>query len=366
MSVFRLPDLGEGLQDAEIVAWHVSPGDHIVSDQPLVSVETDKAVVDIPSPQSGRITTLFGAPGDIVKVGAPLVEFDDAGVSAGDAIVGELPHEAVEPEAKTVRSAAPRTKNAIRAAPAARKLAREMSVELSEIAGTGPDGSITQADVRAFRPDRKSLPGGEPLRGPRRAMAQAMTRAGAEVVPATVTDEARIDHWQHDADITVFLIRAIIAGSSAEPALNAWYDPVVQQRKLHTSVDLGLALDTPDGLFVPVIRDAGAMGDAQLRAELERLKMAIAERTIARADIRGQTITLSNFGAIGGLHASLVILPPQVAILGAGRIHERLVPQSGGAVTARFIPLSLSFDHRVVTGGEAARFMRVVIAALEK
>lgn len=349
MSTFQLPDLGEGLQDAEIVAWHVSVGDHVVADQPLVSVETAKAVVEIPSPQSGHIAKLLGAPGDVIEIGAGLVEFDEQAPKDAGAIVGELP--SVQPRAQ--------------ATPAVRRLAGKLGVDLAAIDGTGPGGSITSADVeKAAQPHLEDVTI-ERMSGVRRAMAQAMSRSGAEIVPATVTDEADIEHWQQGADITVRLARAIQSGVTAEPTLNAWYHPRQNERWLHQDIHLGLAIDTEKGLFAPVLRNIASRSDEDLRAGLDKLRGDVEARSIPPEELQGQTISLSNFGMIAGLHAALVIVPPQVAIIGAGRIVKRVVMENGDVTEHRFLPLSLTFDHRVVTGGEAARFLAAVKASLE-
>ena len=366
MTTFRLPDLGEGLQDAEIVAWHVSPGDHVVADQPLVSVETAKAVVEIPSPQSGRIAAVHGEPGDVIVIGAELVDYEDKAGEQSETVVGELPHEDEEKPAAAPSASRAKPSGGVKASPAVRKLARELRVELEGLAGSGPAGSLTAEDVRSRMARPASFVGAEPLHGPRRAMAQAMTRAGAETVPATVTDEADISAWPETADPTLRLIAAMVAAVKAELALNAWFDGASERRLVHGHVDLGVAMDTPDGLFVPVMKDAGGMTDEERHARLERLKAGVRERTIQPADLTGATITLSNFGTIGGRHGALVVVPPQVAILGAGRIAPAVLPVGGEARIARVLPLSLTFDHRAVTGGEAARFLAAVIAALEE
>lgn len=365
MTVFHLPDLGEGLQEAEIVAWHVSPGDRVVADQPLVSVETDKAVVEIPAPRSGRIKTLFGAEGDVVNVGAELAEFDDDAKADVGAVVGTLPEAAAsekrsEPMRETPVAAAA---GSVKATPAVRALAGSLGVEISELRGTGPAGSITLGDVQAAAKGRTGT--GQPLRGARRTMAQTMTRAGAEVVPATIQDVANVNHWPDNTDPTIRLIRAIAAGIAAEPGLNAWFDGAQGELTIHDTLDLGLATDTPDGLFVPVVRDADTLDDARLRERLETLMRSVADRSIAREDLLGQTFTLSNFGMIAGRHVTLVVVPPQVAILGTGRINAQAVAVDGKAAVRRMLPLSLTFDHRVITGGEAARFLAAVITDLE-
>ncbi|MDX1782071.1 MAG: dihydrolipoamide acetyltransferase family protein [Thalassovita sp.] len=355
MSIFDLPDLGEGLQEAEIVTWHVAEGDHVVSDQPLVSVETDKAVVEIPAPFAGTVKRLIAGVGDIVPVGAPLVEISGEKDADTGAIVGELGAVRKPGPSKPVK----RSPSTVRAAPAVRRLARERGIDLAGISGSGPGGAILSSDVLAAASDTAP---GEPLCGVRRAMAQAMTEAHNTVVPATVMDHAVIDQWSANEDPTLRLIHAIGAACRAEPALNAWFDGA--RRQLHDHVDLALAMDTPDGLFTPVLRDVGTSRD--LPGQLASLKLAVRNRTIAPEALKGATITLSNFGMIGGEHAALVVTPPQVAILGAGRISMQMTVVDDRPAPIRALPLSLSFDHRVVTGGEAARFLNAVKDDLEQ
>jgi 2-oxoisovalerate dehydrogenase E2 component (dihydrolipoyl transacylase) len=363
MRQFTLPDLGEGLQEAEIVTWYVNEGDHVVTDQPLVSVETDKAVVEIPSPSSGRIAHLFGAKGDIVKVGAPLVEFaegaeQDTGTIVGELGTGEHPAAGI--------SSAPSTGQEPQVFPAVRALARKLGVALELVGGTGPGGTITRADVERAAKSLSQTGPAEPLRGMRRAMAQRMAVSHAEIVPASVTDEADIDDWQQGADVTVRLVRAIAAACKAEPALNAWYDSGMGERRLMERVDLGIAVDTEGGLIVPVLRNVAERSVSDLRAGLDRLRADAIARSIPPEELRGATITLSNFGMIGGRFANLVIVPPQTAIVGAGRISQRVVAHRGQPAVRRLLPLSLTFDHRVVMGGEAARFLVALKSDLER
>ncbi|QOZ26911.1 dihydrolipoamide acetyltransferase family protein [Bradyrhizobium sp. CCBAU 51753] len=363
MRQFMLPDLGEGLEEAEIVTWYVNEGDHVVTDQPLVSVETDKAVVEIPSPSSGRIAHLFGAKGDIVKVGAPLVEFAEGAEQDTGTIVGELATGEEQPAAAT-RSESPARPDA-QAFPAVRALARKLNVALDLVEATGPGGTITRADVeRAAKRMPHSGPA-EPLRGLRRAMAQRMAAAHAEIVPATVTDEADIEDWRQGEDVTIRLVRAIAAACKAEPALNSWYHSGTAERRLIERIDLGIAVDTGGGLIVPVLRNVAERSVTDLRAGLDRLRADAIARSIPPEELRGATITLSNFGMIGGRFANLVIVPPQAAIIGAGRISKRVIAHRGQPAVRRVLPLSLTFDHRVVTGGEAARFLVVLKSDLE-
>ena len=193
-----------------------------------------------------------------------------------------------------------------------------------------------------------------------------MLRAGEEVVHATVTDEADVGSWPEGVDISFRLIRAVVAGCKASPSLNAWFDAKAERRSLHQRVDLGIAVETEEGLFAPVIRDAGARDEGSLRAEMEKIKKDVASRKIARETMMGQTITLSNFGMFGGRFADLVVVPPQVAILGAGRMEPRVVAINGQPTVRRLLPLSLSFDHRVVSGVEAARFLNAAISDLQQ
>lgn len=361
MTKFLLPDLGEGLQDAEIVAWHVSEGDRVIDGQPLLSVETDKAVVEVPAPQSGRIAKLFGAKGDVVKVGTPLVEFEEGKGEDAGTVVGRLAP-APEKEAKPIAQPA-----GVRASPAVRSLARSLGVDLTGIVPTGPEGSISRADVEraAARTvaDASTL---EPLRGVRRSMAQRMAAAHEQVVPAGVNDEADIGDWASGEDITVRIVRAIAVACKAEPSLNAWYNAQAGERRLSSRIDIGIAVDTKDGLIVPVLRDAGSRNPADLRKGLDRLRADTAARTVPPEELKGATFTLSNFGMFGGRFAHLVVVPPQVAILGAGRAEERATARNGALAVRRVLPLSLTFDHRAVTGGEAARFLAALKADLER
>jgi len=358
---FTLPDLGEGLEGAEIVAWLVNEGDHVVANQPLVSVETDKAVVEIPSPWSGTIARRFGEKGDLIKVGATLVEYSEGAGADTGAIVGEV--KLSEP-ARDVE--APGRAKGLQVLPAIRALARKLDVDLNLVQGSGGGGMITRADVeRAARSLTEAGPA-EPLKGMRRAMAQRMALAHAQVVPTTVIDEADIDAWSKETDITIRLVRAMVAACKAEPSLNAWYNAEAGERRLLSRVDVGVAVDLEGGLLVPVLRNVGERDSADLRTGLNRMRADAAARSIPPEELRGATITLSNFGMIGGRFASLVVVPPQVAIIGAGRAERRVVVNNDQQVIHRMLPLSLTFDHRAVTGGEAARFLAALKSSLEE
>ncbi len=370
MSTFNLPDLGEGLQDAEIVAWHVVEGDHVVTDAPLLSVETEKAVVEVPSPRSGYIKRILGKPRERVKVGDPIVEFSDEPHADAGTVVGDLgaePAAAIAPVAPAA-GAKPAARR-IEASPAVRALARQRGIDLKNVVGSGPNGSITRADVERSGAVLEKVRSEQPteLHGIRRSMAVNMARSHAQVVPVTVWDEADIETWWSEhAGITSRVIRAIAVACAAEPILNSWYDGEAMTLQTHRRIDLGVAVDLEGGLIVPVLRDIAVKEPAALRHDLDRLTAAVRDRSVSAADLRHPTITLSNFGMLAGRHAALVIVPPQVAIIGTGKIALSAVPQGKEIAFHHRLPLSLTFDHRAVTGGEAGRFLKAMINDLEK
>ncbi|GAC1667754.1 MAG: dihydrolipoamide acetyltransferase family protein [Steroidobacteraceae bacterium] len=394
MGTFRLPDLGEGLAEAEILVWHVKVGDHVRIDQPMVSVETAKAVVEVPAPFSGMVTALRGAPGDIVPTGAPLIDFD-----AGT-VVGSMPgaEEQEFVESFTAGGASGHRTNARgRAAPAARALAKKLGVDLAMVRGGGRGGLITLDDVlqqadwpaaaagaaaaghdaalistSAFPAASASGAAGpadgtlERLRGMRRAMAQSMSLSRAQVAGSTVCDDADIHQWTQRGDYMLRLVRAMTYAWRAEPALNAWYDPASRSRFLVGHIDLGIAIDTAGGLIVPVVRNIENKSPDDLRAAIARQKEAAHRRSTLPADLRDFTLMLSNFGTLAGRYGIPLVVPPAVAILGAGKVREDAVVVAGAVQAHRRMPLSLSFDHRCITGGEACRFLGAVITDLEK
>ncbi len=370
MSIFNLPDLGEGLQDAEIVAWHVSVGDNVVTDQPLVSVETDKAVVEVPAPHSGRIARLYGAAGERIGVDAPLADIEENEHTDGGAVVGDISGDETAVRALSAEGTAAThaASGKVKATPAVRAAARKLGLDLAIVQGSGPEGAVTRSDVeRAAKMLSQAAPA-EPLRGVRRAMAEKMTRAHIEVAPASIHDAADVDDWvtEPGADIMIRLIRAVVAGCTAAPALNAWLDGTKLERRLHRQVDLGIAVNTDEGLFVPTMRNVGGRDAVDLRAGLEQMKLDVLARTIPPEELRGQTITLSNYGTIAGQHSEMVVVPPQVAIFGAGVVSEKVVARAGEVTIRRIMPLSLTFDHRAATGGEAGAFMKAAIEDLQK
>jgi 2-oxoisovalerate dehydrogenase E2 component (dihydrolipoyl transacylase) len=408
MTVFKLPDLGEGLSEAEILRWYVQVGDRIEVDAPMLSVETAKAVVEVPSPVSGIITALHAKAGDRIEIGAPLIEFTlDAGsvatspaqqaadsaaevVAAEESadsgtVVGHMPSSTDEyPGSRAFESVHTAASLRARAVPAARALARSLGVDLESLSGSGRGGLITVEDVMqasgpghttaraeaaapaALQPLPEWTTEVQPLRSLRRAMAQSMSASRDSVAACTVFDDADLHRWGGAGDYSARVLRAILAGVRAEPGLNAWYDAASESRIIIRQIDVGLAVDTPDGLIVPVLRHVESLGAAPLRTELDRLKRAARDRTVQPAELRNFTFMLSNFGTLAGRYATPVVVPPAVAILGTGRVRQDVMAAEGRVEIHARMPLSLSFDHRVVTGGEAVRFLGAVIGDLEQ
>ncbi|MBS0418493.1 MAG: 2-oxo acid dehydrogenase subunit E2 [Proteobacteria bacterium] len=432
MKTFNLPDLGEGLAEAEIVRWHVKAGDRINADDPMLAVETAKAIVEVPAPFSGIIEAIHGNPGDTVATGALLVEFEEATPAAGTsarASTASSVERHPAPDAGTVVGTmptadenfvygadnAPVSGNAlppdrIRAIPAARALAKRLGLDLTQIQGTGRGQLITVDDVLRVIPpgahaaatgpatrhapmgdtphptaasdptphrniadeQAAQLPGappqhpGERLKGPRRAMAQSMAASRDHVMGCTVFDDADLHDWQPEQDVTSRILRAIAEGCSTEPGLNAWFDGETLTRQLLSHIDVAIAVDTPEGLIVPVIRNIRGRPVAELRRDVDRLKRDTHARSVRPADLRNFTFMLSNFGMIAGRYATPVVVPPAVAILGCGRLSHDVIATQNGIEAHLRMPLSLTFDHRCVTGGEAARFLAAVIRDLHK
>jgi pyruvate dehydrogenase E2 component (dihydrolipoamide acetyltransferase) len=391
MTTFNLPDLGEGLPEAEIVSWHVAEGDSVRTDDLLVSVETAKAVVEVPSPYTGVIEKLYASAGDIVATGAPLVEFSDVTISdataeppaakAGKAaatVVGNVPTGGELLQETAIAGGSRRQKKGrIKATPSVRTQAKRMGIDLADISPTGKNGQITIADLESHaakgKIEARSRSAGprakagrsDQLRGPRRAMAQSMSTFRDEVALCTLFDDADIHEWIMKRSITARILRAIVAGCVAEPALNGFYNADTMTHQTESRVDIAMAVDTEDGLIVPVIRNVEAMSIGDIRAAVADLKQATRKRTIAPQDMVNYTFTLSNFGTMAGRYATPLMVPPTVGILGTGKLQHDVVAVMGGIEVHRRIPLSLSFDHRCITGGEAARFLAAVIQDLE-
>ena len=366
MSIFNLPDLGEGLPDAEIHEWFVKIGDVVTEDQPLVSMETAKAIVDVPSPQHGTIETLYGQVGDIIKTGMPLLKFATEESARPDqgTVVGHL-EQSTESSADDFIIGTHDITRA-KATPAIRLFAKKAGIDLKTITGSGEHGIITREDVTRAIDHQNQLPEGfEPLRGVRRSMLHSMVESHQEVVPVSIFDQADITDWVETGDISVRLIKAICVAVAKEPTLNAWFHTKHSAIKCFQEINLGLAMDSADGLFVPVIHDAAQYSDEALRQIINDYKKGVDDRSLPADKFQKATITLSNFGKFSGRYASPVIVPPMVAILAVGRLFESVAMHQGNLCVRKILPLSLSFDHRAVTGGEATRFLGSVIEAIQ-
>ena len=368
MKYFKLPDLGEGLPEAEILEWHVQEGDKVQTDQIVVSVETAKAIIEVPSPQSGVIAHLFGQAGDTIHTGEPLLEFSGEDEEDTGTVVGKIPVASQQTQSGDdfiIGSPTSGTvSESVKATPAVRALAKRLNIDLAQVRGSGRNGSVTPADIeKASKMDQ--LHGkAEPLRGVRKQMALAMSRSHAEVVPVTINEDANIHAWPKGTDITLRLIHAIAYACAKEPAFNAWFDGQSLSRRIHQKIDLGVAVDTEQGLFVPVLRDIGSRDLTDIRSGLDNLRNDVKARTIPPQELQGATITLSNFGTIAGRYANPIVVPPQVAIIGAGVIREEILAIDNEMKIQKILPLSLTFDHRALTGGEAARFLQALLTDL--
>jgi len=454
--VFNLPDLGEGLPDAEIVRWLVAEGDILSLDQPMVEMETAKAVVEVPSPFAATVVKLHGQAGDVIDVGSALVSFgsSSAAVAASSVATDEEAKPDQKPaDAATVVGAVQVGNKVVTESVNAvtKALARKLKVDLSLVTGTGKNGVVTQADIKQAKNEgkligskanqsevvtalkvnsnadenpldfkaspavrahahrlgvllsscnpsgkkgsitkedvelagkgsapiakaatsRSSLPSvqvsiePQTVRGVRRAMAVGMAKAHATVVPTTLVEDADITSWPKQDSLARY-VRALVFASKIEPALNCWFDGEKFERLVHPNVHVGIAIDSPDGLYVPVVHDADSKNASQVRARVQELRQKIETKSLKQEDQQGATITLSNFGSIAGRYGTPVVSPPQVAILGTGRFRSELKLTDKGIENRKMLPLSLTFDHRACTGGEAARFLAAIIEDLQK
>lgn len=358
MKFFNLPDLGEGIPEADIVEWHIQEGDEVQEDQIILSVETAKAIVEVPSPVTGVIARLCGQPGDTIMTGAPLLEFESDEEDSGT-VVGELKTStsAQESDDTFFIGSPPSTESnsAAAAKGSVNDLASKLGVSI-EPKSIGRSQNLTS----------HSLENPEPLKGVRKHMARTMTQSHEQVVPVTLFDDADINHWPKGEDITVRLIQAICAACQEEPALNAWFDGASMSREVFESVNLGLAVDSKDGLFVPVIRDAQEQNAQSLRTQINDFRSAVEERTLPPAEMQGATIALSNFGVFAGRYATPVVVPPMVCIIGVGRLNTQVVSTEGSIESHRVLPISMTFDHRAATGGEASRFLHRMLEELAR
>jgi pyruvate dehydrogenase E2 component (dihydrolipoamide acetyltransferase) len=344
---FKLPDLGEGLTEGEVARWLVSVGDEIAEDQPLVEIQTDKTTVEIPSPAAGKVSSILVEEGSVVPVGTTLV------VIGGD---GSAPAAEEKP---APRKEAPPQK--VRATPLVRRLAEELGVDLETLAGSGPQGRITEQDVRGAATPAEGRR--EPLRGVRRLIAEHMGRAHREVPAVTWVEEC--DFGAVDMKLLVpTVLKACAAALQEFPELNARLegDEIVYLDRY----DLGVAVQTDEGLDVPVVRGCDTASVEELAAEVARLADGARAGTLKPEELRGSTFTVTSAGKLAGLFQSPLVNHPEVAILSIGKIAERPVVRDGELAVAQVGYVALTFDHRVVDGARDAAFGRGVIERLER
>jgi 2-oxoisovalerate dehydrogenase E2 component (dihydrolipoyl transacylase) len=386
--VFKLPDVGEGVAEAEIVKWHAAIGDDIGEEQPLVDIMTDKATVEIVSPVSGRIISRNGDVGSKLAVGSEFVVFE----AEGGETVAPLPTAA--PIAKQVPpSATPKSKGKAQAPPAVRARATALSIDLFSVTGTGPAGRIQHGDLDAVllarqgdtslnaRPVMGAKENGvEDIKifGLRRRIAERMQDAKRRIPHFAYVEEVDVTELEglraelnavrgRGGHLTVlaFLVRALVKAIAGHPGVNAHFDDAEGVIRRFTSVHAGIATQTERGLLVPVIHHAETMDLWQIAAEIARLSQAARSGKASRDDLIGSTITVTSLGALGGIAATPIINPPEVAVIGANRIAERPMVAGGAIVIRKMMNLSSSFDHRIVDGFEAAALIKSVKDSLE-
>lgn len=397
---FRFPDVGEGITEGEIVKWFVKVGDEVKEHQALGEVETDKAIVEMPSPYVGTVLKIGPKEGDTVKVGDILVVIGEKGENIESkpevkpaGVVGyleEAKEETKTEEAKEIKHET-KSEEAVLATPAIRKLAKELGMDLSTIKGSGPDGRITEEDV-------KNAPKGEspelkvmrkydmwgyidrmPLKGIRKIISEHMIKSAFTAPHVTHFDEvdatklAQVrEEQKKDAEMKgikltylPFVVKAVVAALQQFPRMNSSLDEENETIIVKKYYNIGIAVDTESGLMVPVIKGADKKHLFDIAHEANELAEKARNRKIDLMDLKGGSFTITNIGSIGGYHATPIINYPEVAILMTGKMYEKLVLEEGKIKVKKFLPLSLSFDHRVVDGADAARFANAVKQYLE-
>lgn len=418
IQIIKMPDIGEGIAEVELVAWHVKAGDIVTEDQILADVMTDKATVEIPSPVTGTVLALGGTVGQVMAVGSEVIRIEVAGsgnakaaaatqpepvpvtaVAASQVQAAPVAPTSAPPEPSTAQPQAPvankpsaATGDRAIAAPAVRRRAWELGVDLQAIPGTGPGGRITQADLEAFSAGAATGNAGSdqrfaknhdeeviPVIGLRRKIAQKMQEAKRRIPHFTYVEEIDVTELEdlrlqlnarHGANrgrltLLPFLIRAMVLAVRQHPEVNARYDDDAGVLTRYGAIHMGLATQTEAGLMVPVIRHAESLDLWACAAEVVRLAQAARSGKASRDELNGSTLTLTSLGALGGIVSTPVINHPEVAIVGTNRIVERPMVKGGAVVVRKIMNLSSSFDHRVVDGLHAAEFIQQLRSYLE-
>lgn len=396
---FRLPDLGEGIAEGEIVKWRVKEGDQVLEHQVVLEIETDKAIVEVPSPKKGIIARLNKKEGDAANVGEVLlsIEYQEKEALFTKEALATPPGRVEGKEAQTVVGVLPVSRAGdVLAAPKARAAAKRLDIDLKAVSGTGPGGVVTEADVISAskarpiaegrvpeKPPAKEAMLGEteriPIKGVRKSIARNILLSLRTAASVTGMDEADVTElWElrkreqaeagkKGTHLTFmpFFIKAVQHALKEHPMLNASVDEKAEEIVVKKYYNIGVAVDTPDGLMVSVVKNVDRKTILELAGELQALSKKARERKITLDELKGSTFTISNYGTFGGTYATPIINYPDVAILGAGKISERPWVKDGAIVIRRILPLSVTFDHRVVDGRDAALFLSKVISYLE-
>lgn len=374
---FKLPDIGEGLAEAEVAKWLVKVGDRVVEDQPVIEMMTDKAAVEIGAPGAGVVVEQRVEEGAVVKIGEVLYVLEaDAHIGAGHEHVAERPRDQASAAAPAASAEA-----GVLAPPAVRKLARELGVNLAGVRGSGPGGRVTAEDVKRFAATPAVAPAPAPaasaiegervaLRGVRRRMAETMAESARTIAHVTGFHELDAGDFQEtyrrlrgEADAAgrrfpfdALLVRATALALARHPIFNSSLDVERMELVMHAQANIGVATATPDGLIVPVVANAGALSLDGLATEVDRVTAAARDGRASVGDLRGGTFTVSNTGAWRGAHGTSLIRPPEVALVAFGRIEERAVVRDGRLVARPVMPMSVTFDHRVIDGEQGLTF----------
>jgi pyruvate dehydrogenase E2 component (dihydrolipoamide acetyltransferase) len=352
---FKLPDLGEGLTEGEVARWLVVEGQEIAEDDPLVEIQTDKATVEIPSPYAGTVLQILVAEGEVAPVGTVLVVVGEPGEA--------VPDTSRRPSRETTSSAPGHSRGArVAATPVVRKVAQELGVDLATVTGTGPAGRITEEDVRGAAQAGPSEGRRVPLRGVRRLVAEHMARAHREVAPVTWVEECDFEAVPPET-LVASVVKACVESLAEFPELNARLerDDIVELDRY----DVGVAVQTEQGLVVPVVRGADSLSVDAIDAELRRLADGARAGTLKPGEVRGSTFTVTSAGKLAGLFQTPIVNHPEVAILSIGRVAPRPVVRDGEVVVRQTGTIAVTFDHRVVDGARAAEFGLGVIRRLQ-